>query len=44
VTDRNGNVAACFRDTGWPQELKALQAECGRSAALRRPLSQKSGP
>ncbi len=24
VTDRNGNMAACFRNTAWPQDLKAL--------------------
>ncbi len=29
VTDRNGNIAACFRDTAWPQDLKALDLVAG---------------
>jgi L-aminopeptidase/D-esterase-like protein len=29
VTDRNGNVAACFRDAAWPQDFKALDLVAG---------------
>lgn len=24
VTDRNGNIAACFRDASWPKDVKAI--------------------
>jgi L-aminopeptidase/D-esterase-like protein len=29
VTDRNGNLAACFRDSSWPKELKTLDLVAG---------------
>jgi L-aminopeptidase/D-esterase-like protein len=29
VTDRNGNIAACFRDASWPKDLKALDLVAG---------------
>jgi L-aminopeptidase/D-esterase-like protein len=29
VTDRNGNIAACFRDAAWPTDLKALDLVAG---------------